>query len=358
METEFFCQGALATIRLNRPHVLNALGPAQFPEIHRQLTAWVADDGVGAIVVEGAGGRAFCAGGDIRAVWEARGRGEHAANRALFRAEYSLDRQIHRLRKPIVALLDGIVMGGGAGLSVNGRFQVTTERTVFAMPEAAIGFFPDVGATHFLSRCSGWVGLYLGLTRARLGAADMLWAGLASHHVPSARLPDLKRDLMRAAASADPTSAVRETLDRAHVLPPGGDLPERAEVIDRCFGGGDVLGVLAGLSAEVVPWAEQAATRMVAASPTSLAVIYRQLVEGRRLSFEQAIAREYRMACAFLSQNDFAEGIRAAVVDKDWRPHWRPGTVDDVLETTVDRYFAPVEDELLFDGEGYGDGCA
>lgn len=353
METEFVRVGALGVVRLNRPQVLNALGPGQFPAIARQLRAWADDPAVGAVVLEGAGGRAFCAGGDIKVVWEGRRRGDHAGNRALFRAEYGLDRLIHRYAKPVVSLLDGIVMGGGAGLSLNGRYQVTTERTIFAMPEAAIGFFPDVGATHFLSRCPGRLGLTLGLTGARLGAADMLWAGLASHHVPSTGLEALKAELARAAAGADPAASVAEVLDGAHVAPAGPALwPGRMAVLDRCFGAGDVAAILAAVAKRDEDWLAEAHALMAAASPTSLAVIFRQLEEGRGLSFEAAIAREYRIACAFLAGDEFAEGIRAAVVDKDRRPRWNPPTLAEVLAIGTDRFFAPVADELTFDEGG------
>lgn len=350
METEFFVQGALATIRLNRPMVLNALGPEQFPAILSHLTAWQDDPAIGAVMVEGAGERAFCAGGDIRSVWENRLRGDHAGNRALFRAEYTLDRFIHRFPKPYVALLDGIVMGGGAGISVNGAFQVATERTLFAMPEAAIGFFPDVGATHFLSHCPGCVGLYLGLTGTRLQAADMLWCGLASHYVPSTALTGLKAALAQAAAASDPWRAVRETLAAVTGTPPSGWLPAAAAAIEACFGGATIFEVVASVTAHSAPWAQEAARRMAAASPTSLAVIFRQLVEGRGLSFEQVMAREYRMVCAFLAGDDFYEGIRAAVVDKDWKAGWHPGTLAEVDDASVDHYFAQVTDELDFAG--------
>lgn len=348
METEFFRLGALAIIRLNRPQVLNALGPEQFPALHRQLTEWARDDSVGAVMVEGAGGSAFCAGGDIRAVWDGVKRGDHAGNRALFRSEYTLDRLIHRYPKPYVALVDGIVMGGGAGISVNGAFQVATERTTFAMPEAAIGFFPDVGATHFLGRCPGRLGLYLGLTGARLQAADMMWAGLASHYLPSTRLTALKDALAEAAAAPDPWLAVRQTLAVATEIPPTGYLAGLAAEIDACFGASSVADIVAALSAHPAAWAADAAKRMAAASPTSLAVIFRQLVQGRRLSFEHVMAREYRMACAFLAGNEFIEGIRAAVVDKDWKPRWHPGTLAEVDDAVVDHYFVTVADELDF----------
>lgn len=348
METEFFRLGALALIRLNRPQVLNALGPEQFRAIHRQLVEWALDDSVGTVVVEGAGERAFCAGGDIRAVWDGRQRGDHAGNRALFRAEYTLDRLIHRYPKPYVALLDGIVMGGGAGISINGAFQIATERTIFAMPEAAIGFFPDVGATHFLGRCPGRVGLYLGLTGARLQAADLIWAGLVSHYLPSTRLTELKEALATAAAASDPWRAVREALAAVAQVPPPGHLAERAAEIDLCFGGANVAEAMVAVSAHSAAWAADAAKRMAAASPTSLAVIFRQVVEGRGLSFEQIMAREYRMASAFLAGHEFYEGIRAAVVTKDWKPRWSPGTLAEVDGAIVDHYFAPIADELDF----------
>lgn len=352
MQTEFFRRGALGVIRLNRPQVLNALGPEQFPALHRQLTEWAEDERIGAVVVEGAGERAFSAGGDIRAVWDQRQRGEHKASRALFRAEYRLDRLIHRYPKPYVALVDGIVMGGGAGISVNGAFQVATERTVFAMPEAAIGFFPDVGATHFLSRCPGRSGLYLGLSGTRLGAADMHWAGLATHTVPSTGLTKLKERLAWAAASGDPWAAVRETLDVAHTAVAAGGLPEIIAQLDDCFADDDIGQILERVSSCSAQWAQDAARRMATASPTSLAVICRQLgEEGRGLSFERVMAREYRMASAFLAGDEFAEGIRAAVVDKDWRARWQPGTVAGVSPELVARHFAPVADELAFDGQ-------
>lgn len=353
METEFFRRGALGVIRLNRPQVLNALGPAQFPALHRQLMEWADDPRIGAVVVESAGGRAFSAGGDIRAVWDARQRGAHDANRALFRAEYTLDRLIHRYPKPYVSLIDGIVMGGGAGISVNGAFQVATERTVFAMPEAAIGFFPDVGATHFLSRCPGRIALYLGLTGARLGAADMKWAGLASHTVPSTDLAQLKERLEAVAASLDPWAAVRETLDSASRPALGGGLEIIADAINHCFASDCIGQILEDVTSCPAEWAQDAAIRMAAASPTSLAVICRQLgQEGRGLSFEHVMAREYRMASAFLAGEEFAEGIRAAVVDKDWRARWRPATVAEVSAELVASHFAAVPDELSFDGVG------
>lgn len=353
LDTEFFQHGALGVIRLNRPQVLNALAPAQFSALHRQLTQWVEDETIGAVVVEGAGDRAFSAGGDIRAVWDNHQGGRQEASRTLFREEYALDRLIHRYPKPYVALVDGIVMGGGAGISVNGAFQVATERTVFAMPEAAIGFFPDVGATHFLSRCPGRLGLYLGLTGARLGGADMKWAGLASHTMPSTGLAALKDRLAVAAASTDPWAAVRATLDATEATLPDGGLADIAGDVDDCFAADNIEQILEKTASCPAAWAQDASRRMAAAAPISLAVILRQLgEEGQRLDFEQVMAREYRMARAFLAGHQFVEGIRAAVVDKDWRPRWSPATLAEITTDLVARHFAPVADELTFEAEG------
>lgn len=337
MDTEVSRLGRLGIVRLNRPHVLNALAPAQFSVIHRQLAAWAADDSVGAVLFEGAGDRAFCAGGDIRAVWDARARGEHSFNDHLFRDEYRLDRLIHHYAKPIVSLLDGIVMGGGAGISINGRFRVATERCVFAMPEAAIGFFPDVGATHFLSRCPGAVGLFLGLTGARLGAADMLWAGLATHYVPSEGLAALKGVLAECAS-------VEEALDHAHREPGLAPLAGEAALIERCFVQDDIYTIVATVAGLNNRWAAS----LAAASPTSLAVIFRQLTEGRGLDFDTAIRREYTLARRFLEGHDFYEGIRAVVVDKDKAPRWQPASVALISDAYVNEYFVPLGEELTF----------
>lgn len=348
-ETIHQVEGGQGTILLNRPHVLNALSPSQLAGLGRLLLDWRDDPEVGVVVIEGAGERAFCAGGDIRAVWDNRLAGRHDANRAIFRDEYRLDRLIHHYPKPFVALLDGIVMGGGAGVSINGRWRVATERTLFAMPETAIGFFPDVGATHFLSRCPGRVGLYLGLTGTRLRAADCLWAGLATHFVPTTGLPALKAELAAAAASADPGGAVEAVLARHHRDPGEAPLARRAPAIDRLFSAPTLREVISALVAEGEEWTWDALEPIGDNSPTSLAVTFRQLSEGRELAFDDAIRHEYRLACRFLDGHDFAEGIRALVVDKDKAPRWEPPSLADIPDAELDRLFAPLDDgELEF----------
>jgi enoyl-CoA hydratase len=345
-ETIFIIEdGGLGKITLNRPRVLNALSNEQYPLLAEVLTGWAADRRVGKVLIEGAGERAFSAGGDIRVAFDAWKRGDHAFNRALFRDEYRLDRLIAHYPKPYVAILDGIVMGGGAGVSVNGGFRVATERTLFAMPETGIGFFPDVGATHFLNRCPGNVGLYLGLSGARLGPADTLWAGLATHFVPFGQLDALRGALGAAAGSANAVAAV---LARFHQDPGPAPLAAHAEALDRCFGRDGVAGIVAALQAEGSAWAKETAEAMAARSPFSLAVTFRQLTGGRGLGFDDAIRREFRLACRFLAGDDFFEGIRAQVVDKDRRPSWRPESLAEVDERAVAAYFAPLAEELTF----------
>lgn len=346
METIFSLRNGVAHILLNRPQVLNALSPAQLPPLSAQLSAWAADTSVRAVVVQGAGGRAFCAGGDIRAVWEAQARGDLAAARAIFRDEYRLNHRIHTFPKPFVSLLDGLVMGGGAGVAMNGTFRVASERTLFAMPEAAIGFFPDTGATWFLSRCPGRVGLYLGLTGARIGAADCLWAGLATHYVPSADHPALLATLEK---GAEPVEAV---LARFHRDPGPSALAAQAEGIDSCFGLPTLREIISALIADGNEWAWEAVEPIGDNCPTSLAVIFRQLTTADGLDIAQALRREFRMAWRFVASREFHEGIRAAVVDKDRQPVWQPQTIVEVDPAWVEECFAPLgEDELSFAGE-------
>jgi len=347
-ETLFTVERGIGHIRLNRPRALNALSPDQFRAIAATLRRWRSDPAVAVVLIEGAGERAFSAGGDIRAVWDRRD--DHEAIRAIFRAEYRLDRLIHTYPKPFVAWMDGIVMGGGAGISVNGAFRVATERTLFAMPEAAIGFFPDVGATHFLGRCPGRVGLYLGLSGARLGAADCRWAGLATHFLPSAARPSLVAALEAAALTPDPRREVASALADLTGDAGEADLPRHAAAIERCFDRPTLAEALAALAAEGGAWAERTLAEIAAGAPMSLAVIFRQLSEGRGLAFDDAIRREYRLACNFLECDDLFEGIRAAVIDKDRAPAWRPASLAEIdMMAVAARFLVGPNDGLDLD---------
>ncbi len=328
--------GPVGLVTLNRPQALNAFTLGMYRAFDPKLREWAEDPSLRVVVVRGAGERAFCAGGDVRAVYEA-GRGiagERSLTAVFFREEYELIRRVHRYPKPYIALIDGITMGGGAGVSVNGRYRVATERTILAMPETGIGLFPDVGATRFLNLAPGRIGRYLGLTGARLGAADALYCGFATHFVPRERLPELLARLRTEAPEA-----VLAALSADPGPPP---LAARQAEIDRAFAGDTVEDILAAVDDE---------TRgvLLAKSPTSLKITLRQLTLGRGMDLEAALALEYRLTQQVMAGHDFYEGIRAALIDRDGRPHWRPATLAEVADAAVDAYFAPLGDgELRF----------
>jgi enoyl-CoA hydratase len=335
-------RGGLCLVTLDRPQALNALTLAMVERLRAVLDAAAADPATAAVAIRGAGERAFCAGGDIRALFEA-GRPGGALTRDLYRHEYRLNRRIAAFPKPYVALVDGIVMGGGVGVSVHGGHRVVGDRALFAMPEASIGFFPDVGAGWFLARCPGRIGLYLGLTGARIGPADLLHAGLASHHVPSARLAELLDALPAAVAAPGGLEACLAGFAAPTAAAP---LAERRAAIDRCFGAATVEAILAALEAEPEPWAADAARAMRQASPTSLKVTLRHLTAGHP-DLAAVLRSEYRMSQHFMRDSDFFEGVRAAIVDKDRQPRWRPDRLSAVGDDRVADYFAPLAEPDL-----------
>ncbi|WP_029010035.1 enoyl-CoA hydratase/isomerase family protein [Azospirillum halopraeferens] len=339
--------GAVGRITLNRPRGLNALTLEQIRQIDPALRRWAADPAVAAVVIEGAGEKAFCAGGDIRALFDASAAGDRAALETFFREEYRLNRLIHTYPKPYVALIDGITMGGGVGLSVHGRFRVATERTLFAMPETGIGFFPDVGGTHFLPRCPGELGLYLGLTGARLKTADAHYAGVSTHVVPSTGLAALVGELAELHRADD--AAVRAVLDRHHRDPGPAPVAARQALIDRLFAGATLHDVLAALAGCDDPWAAETLATLKTKSPWGMAVTFRQLRRGAGLPFDEAMRLEYRMAPRGALDPDFREGVRAVIVDKDNAPRWRHASVDAVDDAEVEALFAPLERELSFE---------
>jgi enoyl-CoA hydratase len=349
-------EGGLATLVINRPKALNALTLDNYRRFAPALRAWATDPSIHAVFVCGAGERAFCAGGDVRAVYEA-GRGiggDPDLPAVFFREEYELIRCIHRFPKPYVAVMDGITMGGGAGISVNGGYRVATERTLFAMPETAIGLFPDVGATRFLNHCPGQVGRYLGLTGARLGAADVLYCGFATHFVPHDRVTEL---VERLGELAGETARERERLEAvlADFAENPGSAPLEAlrPAIDRCFAGDTVEAILHALAAEATEagahpgWASKIQAGLLTKSPTSLKLTLRQLITGRDYDLEAALILEYRLTQHVMAAHDFYEGVRAALIDKDQTPRWQPATLAEVSDRTIDAYFAPIGDREL-----------
>jgi enoyl-CoA hydratase len=349
--------GGVATVTLNRPQALNAFTLGMYRRFAPMLREWEEDPAVHAVLIRGAGERAFCAGGDVRAIAEA-GRGisgDPALTSRFFWEEYELIRHIHRYKKPYLAIIDGITMGGGAGVSVNGAYRVATERTMLAMPETGIGLFPDVGATRFLNLAPGHVGRYLALTGARLGPEDARYCGFATHFVPRERVAALVEALGQIAWQTGEESAqVEEALAAFDTDAGDAPLAARHAAIDRCFAGDTVEAVLEALTREASAgdgeWAAQTRAGLRTKSPTSLKVTLRQLLVGQGYDIEAALALEYRLTQRFMQGHDFYEGVRAALIDKDQRPHWLPATLADVTEAMVDGYFVLLgEDELRFD---------
>ena len=331
-------RGGVIVVTLDRPRALNALSFDMCRALHEGLARWQADPDVHAVLIKGAGERAFCAGGDLRWLYEVLT--SHGVEPALefYALEYAMNARLHHFTKPYVALLDGITMGGGVGVSVHGSHRVATERTVFAMPETGIGFFPDVGATYVLPRLRGALGMYLGLTGAGLNAADCVWAEIGSCYVPSEGLDALEDALVRADLTADAHATVDRLLARFQTDPGPALLAEDIDRIDSCYGRSDLGAVLKALGDEETGWGEGQLQQLSSKSPTSLAVTFRQLQEGAALDFDDAMRLEYRLVPRFLAGHDFREGVRALIIDKDRRPEWRPSRLE-VSATDIEAYF-------------------
>jgi enoyl-CoA hydratase len=309
-------------IVLNRPRALNALDLSMIQQVAAALARFRDDPAVRLVTIAGAGGRAFCAGGDVRAIRANSLSGDVAASEAFFTAEYALNQAIADCPKPYVALVDGISMGGGMGLSIHGSHRVVTEACVMAMPETTIALFPDIGASFFLPRLPDRIGLWAALTSARLGPGDALAAGLATHFVPRADLAALAEALAR-----DGIDAVAA---HARPLPPETlDAPTRA-AIARCFGQHGVPAILAALEAEGTDWARAQLAALRAASPTSLFVSLEVLRRGADATLAQALATELRLTRSVTRHPDFIEGVRAQVIDKTRDPKWQPARIEDV----------------------------
>ncbi|QOV34538.1 enoyl-CoA hydratase/isomerase family protein [Streptomyces ferrugineus] len=333
--------GRAGRITLNRPRALNALTHAMVRRIDEALTAWEHDPAVETVVITGAGDRGLCAGGDIRAIHDDARDGDGTASAAFWRDEYRLNARIARYPKPYVALMDGIVMGGGVGVSAHGAFRVVTERSRIAMPETGIGFVPDVGGTRLLGLAPGELGTHLALTGARIGARDAMLCGLADHYVPSAALGDLADDLAE--------SPVRDALARhAQQTPPPGELAEWRDWIDACYAADTVEDIVDRLFAAGDPAAKEAAETLLAKSPTALKVTLAAVRRARRLgSLERVLDQEFRVSCAALTRPDLVEGVRAQIIDKDRTPRWSPATLPEVTETDVERFFARLDGREL-----------
>ncbi|WOX16752.1 enoyl-CoA hydratase/isomerase family protein [Streptomyces sp. N50] len=333
-------EGRAAYLTLNRPTALNALTHQMVRRIDGALTAWEHDPSVETVVLTGAGERGLCAGGDIRAIHNDARDGDGSASAAFWRDEYRLNARIARYPKPYVAVMDGIVMGGGVGVSAHGSFRIVTERSRVAMPETGIGFVPDVGGTRLLGLAPGELGTHLALTGASLGASDALYCDLADHYVPSQSLPELLTALAHA--------PVREVIDRYAREAPPGELAAAQAWIDACYTADTVEGIVERLLDHGDSAAKQAAETLLAKSPTALKVTLVALRRARRLGpLEKVLDQEYRVSCAALATPDLVEGIRAQVIDKDRTPHWSPPTLAEVSDADVERFFAPLGEREL-----------
>jgi enoyl-CoA hydratase len=337
-EILFERRGAMGLITLNRPKALNALTHGMCVEMKARLDQWASDDAIKHVVIRGSGERAFCAGGDIRALYES-GKAHTPYALDFYRDEYRLDAAVKHFPKPYIALLHGIVMGGGVGVSVNGAQRVADESVVFAMPETGIGLFPDVGGSYFLPRCPGEIGMYLALTGARLNTMDALYAGIVTHYVPAARTEELLNKL----ADGVPFGwAVGQLVENATTAP----LTQHRAIIDKCFSVASVEEILVRLDAEGSEWAAETAKTIRTKSPTSLKIAYRQIREGRKLSFDECMKMEFRMVNRIIAGHDFYEGVRATIIDKDGAPKWQPSDLAGVTDANVDAYFTPLQKEL------------
>jgi enoyl-CoA hydratase len=337
-------RGRLGVVTLNRPKAVNALTAGMAAAMLRQLTLWAADDAVAAVLVRGAGDRGLCAGGDIVAIYRDLLDGGDAT--AEFWAdEYRLNLLISEFPKPYVAFMDGLVLGGGVGISAHGSVRIVTERTRTGMPETTIGFVPDVGGTLLLSRSPGETGTHAALTGAHLSGADALFLGLADHFVPSGRLPALA-----AALEAEP---VDDAVARFAEPAPQSVIAGQQEWIDACYASDDAEEILRRLRAfgsETAGETAGVADTIEAKSPTAVKVALESLRRVRGLGnalaleqrLEQALKQEYRVGLRFLAGPDFREGIRAQVVDKDRNPRWKPATLAEVTRADVAAYFAPL----------------
>lgn len=328
-------------ITLNRPKVLNSLNISMIRTIYPKLKEWNSDPDIKMVIIKGAGEKAFCAGGDVRAIAESGKKGESLTTE-FFKEEYQLNNLIGTLQIPYVALIHGITMGGGVGLSVHGAFRVATEKTVFAMPETAIGFFPDVGGSYFLPRLPGKLGLYLALTGYRLSGRDVIKSTIATHFVSSERLKDLENDLLRI---PNPTlQIVDKVLHKFDFQCENEHLKEFALKHDKgkintVFNGDSLDAIIQNLEKDGSEWSKKQLEILNKMSPTSLKVTFQLLKEGEKMTLQEALNMEYRISQKFMTEHDFYEGVRAVLIDKDNKPKWKPSTINEVLDETIEKYF-------------------
>jgi len=336
-------RGKIGQIILNRPKALNALSLGMCKTIYDALGKWQTNDEICAVIIKSTSGRAFCAGGDIRALYH-HSETDPIPPYQFFQQEYAMNARLYHFTKPYISFLDGITMGGGAGISIHGSHRIATERLMFAMPETGIGFFPDIGASEFLLKCPGKTGWYLALTGNIIAAHEAHALGLVNHVVPQARLAELEQALLN--NSIQSARDVTAIIEQFQEQPGFSDLIEEQETLNLCFSQADPAIIVTFLREIGSEWARNTANMILSRSPTSVKVTFEQFKRAAGLSFDEKIRMDFNIAQHFLKGHDFREGIRAVVVEKDNRPRWQPATLGQVTADHVKKYFEPMDTQL------------
>lgn len=338
--------GNVGLITLSRPDALNALNLGMVQSIYPVLKQWESQTNL--VIIRGAGPKAFCAGGDIKAVRKAGLKNEPEAT-LFFSNEYKLNHLIGTLNIPYVAIIHGITMGGGVGLSVHGKYRVATEKTLFAMPETAIGLFPDVGGSYFLPRLSGNLGTFLGLTGFRLKGLDVLKAGIATHFCDFDKLPELEKKLLALHNIDDLENVLNTFTQESQNISKEFSLQPHLDKIEKCFAFNSVEEIRISLKKDGSNWAIEQYSAMKKMSPTSMKITLKLIREGKQMSLKDCLEMEYRVVTRILKDHDFFEGVRAAVVDKDNKPIWLPSKLEDLSDKDIDAFFMPLPEEAELD---------
>eukprot|EP00871_Galdieria_phlegrea_P004895 jgi/Galph1/5406/GphlegSOOS_G4014.1 len=344
---EFGSTGGVKTLMLNRPKALNALSTSLCTRLRERVKKYEQSGLVSVILLRGTGGKAFCAGGDVRGLYDVRR--DLAKQEKFFREEYSADYVLGTLRgTTLVSIWDGICMGGGAGISVHGPIRIATERTIFSMPECGIGLHPDVGVSYFLAKLPNNIGMYLGLTGARLTGRDVYYAGIATHYVPSHRLLDMIRCLEETDTSS--LHAVNTIISEFEGQPveaaETSNFVKNWPIIRQCFAWKRVEEIIQALRKEAnneQSFAKEALEQILKGSPTSLKVTLESIEQASQMTLKQTLQKDFRMSLHFMQGHDFYEGIRATLVDKDRNPKWQPAKLEQVTRATVEEYFKPLK---------------
>jgi len=346
-EILFERSGDWGIITLNREKALNALNWDMVKAMRGQLTQWAGENAVKAVMVKAAGEKSFCAGGDIRWLHDT-AKEDPAYASEFFREEYRNNSLIYHFPKPYVALIDGIVMGGGVGISVHGDFRIAGDRTLFAMPETGIGLFPDVGGGHFMPRLHDGLGLYYALTGARAKAADCMASGIATHYVSAEKYADMENALLNTPLGEHAHADIEETLD-IHADDPGhAQINDKRETISRLFSGHETLSALMSvLEADGSDVAMEAVKTLSRMSPTSMALTFEQMTRGHTLDFDDVMRMEFRMVRRVMEGHDFFEGVRAQIIDKDRDPKWSPSDLGGLGESDLAPFFETLGDAEL-----------